>query len=74
MIEVSSRFCPLQSSFISGRGTTDNIIIAREVMHNMHRSKRKQGPLAANNIDLEKAYDRVGVSFTKLLKTSAYLQ
>lgn len=34
---------PLQSSFIPGRGTTDNALIAQEIIHHMHKSKSNQG-------------------------------
>lgn len=49
---------PLQSSFIPGRGTKDNAILAQEIIHYMHHSKAKKG-IVAYKIDLEKAYDRV---------------
>src|ERR1044072_5914040 len=47
---------PLQGSFIPGRGTKDNIVLAQEVMHTLHTHK-KGGGLVALKIDLEKAYD-----------------
>jgi len=53
---------PLQSSFIPGRGTTDNALIAQEIIHHIHKSKSNQGLLAAK-LDLEKAYDRVDWDF-----------
>lgn len=56
---------PLQSSFIPGRGTHDNILVAQEIMHLIKKSKSKTGALAFK-IDLEKAYDRVDWSFLKL--------
>ncbi|XP_057734404.1 uncharacterized protein LOC130949790 [Arachis stenosperma] len=49
---------PLQGGFILGRGTSDNIIIAQEVLHFMKKTKSKKGILAFK-IDLEKSYDRV---------------
>lgn len=49
---------PFQSSFLPGRGTSDNAIILQEVTHAMHKSKRKNGDVAFK-IDLEKAYDHV---------------
>lgn len=55
---------PLQGSFIPGRGTKDNIILAQEVMHTIHTYKRKGG-LVAMKIDLEKAYDRVSWDFLR---------
>ena len=53
---------PLQGSFIPGRGTTDNIIIAQEMMNFMHRSKSKKGAIAFK-LDLEKAYDSISWEF-----------
>ena len=53
---------PLQGSFIPGRGTVDNIILAQEMLHWMHKSKRKKG-VVAFKIDLEKAYDRIDWDF-----------
>ena len=53
---------PLQSSFIPGRNTSDNALIAQEVLHFMHKTIEKQGYLAAK-VDLEKAYDRVNWEF-----------
>lgn len=53
---------PLQSSFIPGRWTKDNAILAQEVIHYMHHSKSVKGTMAFK-IDLEKAYDRVSWEF-----------
>ena len=53
---------PLQSSFIPGRSSTDNVVVAQEVMHYMHHSKSKRGTLTAK-IDIEKAYNRVNWDF-----------
>lgn len=53
---------PLQGSFIPGRGTKDNIILAQEVMHTLHTHK-KGGGLVSLKIDLEKAYDRISWDF-----------
>lgn len=49
---------PLQGSFIPGCGTTNNIILAQEMLHWMHKSKQKKG-VVAFKIDFEKAYDRI---------------
>ena len=46
---------PLQGSFIPGRHATDNVIVALEVLHYMHKTKVKKG-VVAFKIDLEKAY------------------
>ena len=53
---------PLQGSFVLCRGTTENALIAQEIMHYMNHSKSKKGSLAVK-LDLEKAYDRVEWDF-----------
>ena len=52
----------LQDSFIPGRGTTDNIIVAYEMLNYMHKSKEKKATLAFK-LDLEKVYDSVSWEF-----------
>jgi hypothetical protein len=52
----------LQSSFITGHSTSNNALIAQEVMHFMYKTRGKQGYLTAK-IDLEKAYNRVNWDF-----------
>ena len=49
---------PLQNSYILGRCAIDNMIVAQEVLHYMHKTKIKKG-VVAFKIDLEKTYDRV---------------
>ncbi|XP_054801608.1 uncharacterized protein LOC129305663 [Prosopis cineraria] len=53
---------PNQCGFISGRTSSDNIIISQEVIHSMSNMKGKKGFMAIK-IDLEKAYDRVNWDF-----------
>ena len=53
-----------QCSFIAGRQSSDNIIIAQEVIHSMRIKKGQTGWLAVK-VDLEKAYDRLDWSFIK---------
>ena len=53
-----------QSSFLLGRGTMDNAIILQEVIHLMHKSKKKMGDVVYK-IDLEKAYDHVSWTFLR---------
>lgn len=55
---------PLQGNFTPGRGTTDNIILAQEVMQTIHTHTTKGG-LVALKIDLEKAFDRVSWDFLR---------
>ncbi|XP_019166674.1 PREDICTED: uncharacterized protein LOC109162425 [Ipomoea nil] len=53
---------PCQSSFVSGRQISDNVLIYQEVMHSMRIKKGNTG-LMAIKIDLEKAYDRLSWNF-----------
>lgn len=53
---LDSLIGPLQGSFIPGRGTTDNALVAQEIVHHMHKKKGKSGYLMFK-IDFEKAYD-----------------
>ncbi|PNX92520.1 ribonuclease H, partial [Trifolium pratense] len=55
---------PFQSSFLPGRGTSDNAIILQEVIYNMNKSKAKKGDVAYK-IDLEKAYDNVDWNYLR---------
>lgn len=52
----------LQSNFIPGRGTTDNVIVTQEIVHYMQKSKDKKGSTILK-IDIEKAYDNVDWNF-----------
>jgi hypothetical protein len=53
---------PFQSSFVPGRHSKDNIIIAQEMIHSMKGLKgRKQ--FMTIKLDLEKAYDRLNWKF-----------
>lgn len=53
---------PNQCSFVPGRISSDNIIIAQEVIHSMKNMKGKKGFMAIK-VDLEKAYDRLRWDF-----------
>jgi len=53
---------PFQSSFLPGRGTSDNSIVLQEIFHYMRRSKKKKGYVAFK-LDLEKAFDNVNWDF-----------
>lgn len=53
---------PLQNSFTLGCKIVDNILVAQEIFHHIHKYKNKKG-LIALKIDLEKAYDRVNWDF-----------
>ena len=49
---------------IPGRSSTDNALVAQEIMQYMNHSKSKGGAIAAKN-DLEEAYDRVSWNFLR---------
>ena len=53
---------PYQSSFLPGRGTSDNSIILQEIVHFMRKSKKKKCYVAFK-LDLEKAFDNVNWEF-----------
>lgn len=55
---------PHQCSFVPNRHSSDNIIIAQEVIHSMRSKKGAKGWMAIK-IDLEKAYDRLNWDFVK---------
>ena len=52
----------LQASFIPGRQTSGNILMAQEIIHIMTKSKVKKGGLMFK-MDLDKAYDKVRWSY-----------
>lgn len=53
---------PTQASFISGRLSTDNILVVQEAIHSLRRKKGKKGWMLLK-LDLEKAYDRIRSDF-----------
>lgn len=50
---LDSIISPLQSSFIPNRGTSDNVIIAQEIVHHMHKKRKSDNLLF--KIDFEKS-------------------
>lgn len=52
---------PLQSSFVPGRHSTDNVVIAQELIHSIRRTSKPGGFMF--KLDLEKAYDKVNWQF-----------
>lgn len=61
-----------QSSFIPRRSTSNNIMIAQEVIHSLHRRWGRNGTFIVK-VDLEKAYDRVDWGFLEqVLMTSGF--
>lgn len=59
---MSDLVSPNQCSFVPGRHSSDNIVIAQEGFHSMRNLRRAKGWLAIK-VDLEKAYDRLRWSF-----------
>ncbi|XP_052290822.1 uncharacterized protein LOC127900258 [Citrus sinensis] len=53
---------PHQTSFVSGRHITENIVIAQEVIHSMRKKTGAKGFMVIK-VDLEKAYDRLSWEF-----------
>jgi hypothetical protein len=51
-----------QCGFIPGRQAADNIILAQEALHPMRKKKGRKGWMA-QQVDKEKAYDRVSWKF-----------
>lgn len=54
---------PCQSAFLKGRLISDNVMLAAELMHQIHTSRGKRKKLAALKIDFSKAFDRVSWNF-----------
>ncbi|GJU27030.1 putative RNA-directed DNA polymerase, eukaryota, reverse transcriptase zinc-binding domain protein [Tanacetum coccineum] len=54
-----------QSAFVSGRRTSDNILVTQELMHNYHRNRGP--PRCAFKIDIQKAYDTVDWNFLETI-------
>lgn len=61
---LSELVAPAQASFIPGRQSSDNILVALELIHTIKRCKSRNGLLAIK-IDLEKAYDRISWDFLR---------
>ena len=55
---------PSQCSFVPGRQSSDNILVAQEVMHSMRFKTGEKGFMVIK-VDLEKAYDRLNWQFIK---------
>ncbi|CAL1413222.1 unnamed protein product [Linum trigynum] len=56
---------PTQNSFITGRQTTDNILILQEAIHSFRKKKKRGKGGLVIKIDLEKSYDRLRWDFIR---------
>ncbi|XP_061354895.1 uncharacterized protein LOC133299454 [Gastrolobium bilobum] len=61
-----------QTSFVPKRHIQDNIIIAQELIHSMHRMKGRK-KFFSIKIDLEKAYDKLNWKFIRSVLEELYL-
>uniref|UniRef100_A0A2N9HFI3 Reverse transcriptase domain-containing protein n=1 Tax=Fagus sylvatica TaxID=28930 RepID=A0A2N9HFI3_FAGSY len=59
---------PFQAAFVPGRRGLDNVVIAQELIHSIHRKKGRVGQLILK-LDLEKAYDRLEWDFIREVLT-----
>lgn len=55
---------PDQSEFIPNRNIHENIVVAQEILHSMHKLKSKNGFFAIK-VDLAKAYDKMNWKFVE---------
>uniref|UniRef100_A0A2N9J7P9 CCHC-type domain-containing protein n=1 Tax=Fagus sylvatica TaxID=28930 RepID=A0A2N9J7P9_FAGSY len=55
-----------EAAFVPGRRGLDNVVIAQELIHSIHRKKGRMGQLILK-LDLEKAYDRLEWDFIPLV-------
>ena len=63
---LPSLISPMQTTFLEGRRGTDNVIIAQELIYSLRKRKGRMGFMVIK-IDLEKAYDRLELSFIKMV-------
>jgi hypothetical protein len=61
---LSNLVSPFQAAFIPGRRGVDNVIIAQELIHSLHKKKGRKCQFILK-VDLEKAYDRLEWSFIR---------
>jgi hypothetical protein len=64
-----------QSAFIPGRLIIDNVLLAYEITHMMHKIKGGSDGLVAVKIDMSKAYDRMEWSFLeKIMEKMGFVE
>ena len=63
---LPSLVSPMQAAFLEGRRSSDNVIIAQELIFSLKCRKGKDGYMIVK-IDFEKAYDRLEWSFIKMV-------
>ena len=63
---LPSLISPMQAAFLAGRRSTDNVIIAQELIYSLKKRKGSDGYMVVK-IDLEKAYDRSKWSFVRMV-------
>ena len=64
---------PNQYGFISGRDIVDNIMVTQEIYHSMQRPALKNSKWFLLQLDMEKAFDRIGRDFLKLIMRNGFL-
>uniref|UniRef100_A0A2N9HJ77 Reverse transcriptase domain-containing protein n=1 Tax=Fagus sylvatica TaxID=28930 RepID=A0A2N9HJ77_FAGSY len=65
---IGNLVSPFQVAFVPGRRGLDNVVIAQELIHSIHRKKGRLGQLILK-LDLEKAYDRLEWDFIREVLT-----
>lgn len=60
---LENYIAPFQSAYLKGRLITDNIILAADVLHQIHGQRHTNKKLAALKIDFSKAFDRLSWDF-----------
>ena len=63
---------PLQSTFVLGRRSVDNAIVVQELIHTISSKNSKVGYMTIK-VDLEKAYDKIELSFIQEVLINANL-
>jgi hypothetical protein len=59
---MPSIISPFQTGFVPTRSIHENVVVAQEMVHSMHKMRGKTG-FVAIKVDLAKAYDRIRWSF-----------